>query len=280
MEDIYSQYREQGLTPEVIAAFRSEILGYYRENGRSFPWRETDDPYHLLISEVMLQQTQTSRVIGKFTEFVAAFPDIQTLAEAPLKDVLQAWQGLGYNRRALALQNAAKEIMEKHDGRVPPDTEILQTLPGVGHYTAGAIVAIAFDKPAVFVDTNIRAVYHWFFFRDRDKVPDKEILPIIEATFDTSTPRIWCFALFDYGVMLKQSKQDPSAGMRKKQSRFTGSDRQIRGNILRLLLGRESMSEAELAAAFPGDQTRLRSLLARLSQEGLVRNENGFVRIV
>ncbi len=280
MEDIYSHYKEKGLTPGVITAFRSEILGYYRANGRKFPWRETDDPYHLLVSEVMLQQTQTSRVIGKYTEFIAAFPDIRSLAEAPLKEVLQAWQGLGYNRRALALQNAAKEIMAKHDGRIPADTEVLQTLPGVGHYTAGAIVTIAFDKPAVFIDTNIRTIYQYFFFRDREKVSDKEILPVIEATFDSSAPRIWCFALFDYGVMLKQSKKDLPASQMKKQSRFTGSDRQIRGAILRLLLERESMAETELIAAFPDDEPRLRRLLARLAQEGLVRNEGGLVRIV
>ncbi|NLE08807.1 MAG: A/G-specific adenine glycosylase [Dehalococcoidales bacterium] len=278
MLDIFSRYKEKGLDSGVIEAFRNEILGYYREHGRRFPWRETDDPYHLLVSEVMLQQTQTSRVIGKYGEFLAAFPDVRTLAESSLVDVLRVWQGLGYNRRAMLLRKTAREILTRFGGRIPSDTVVLRTLPGVGDYTAGAIAAIAFNLPSPFIDTNIRTVYHWFFFRDREKVADKEMMPVIEQTFDASAPRIWCFALFDYGVMLKQSNTGLPSQI-KKQSRFSGSDRQIRGEILRLLLESESLPEDELAARFPDDGNRLRRIIGRLHEEGLIRNENGVIRI-
>ena len=163
------------LSPSAVRTFRKTIYDYYRTDGRDLPWRKTTDPYRILVSEVMLQQTQVERVIGKYGEFLAAFPDFQSLAEAPLPRLLRLWQGMGYNRRALMLRLLAQKIIGEHRGRMPSDPEILIGLPGIGPYTQGAIMAFAFNKPVVFLDTNIRRVYIDAFFPAREKIRDEEI---------------------------------------------------------------------------------------------------------
>ncbi|UCD08768.1 MAG: hypothetical protein JSU79_10485 [Dehalococcoidales bacterium] len=279
MLDIYSRYRKYGLTPEVISSFQAIIRDYYRDHGRIFPWRETTDPYHILVSEFMLQQTQTSRVIEKYVEFIKTFPDVYKLAQSPFREVLRLWQGLGYNRRALALHNTAGEIAERYNGRVPDDPVLLRQLPGIGEYTASAMMAIAFNKPAVVIDTNIRTVYLYFFFREMETVGKSDIMPLIEATIDKYSPREWYYALFDYGSMLKQENKDLEAGKRRKQGTFRGSDRELRGNILRLLLDTEIMTEDQLLDQLPSDKDRVRRIIAQLNQEGLLDSSDGFVRI-
>lgn len=279
MVDIYALYRNVGLTAEVVSSFQSVIKDYYREHGRVFPWRETTDPYRILVSEFMLQQTQTSRVTDKYTEFIDAFPDVFQLARSPFREVLRVWNGLGYNRRALALHNTAGEIAERYQGQVPDDPVLLRKLPGVGEYTASAMMAIAFNKPAMVVDTNIRTVYLYFFFREMETVGKNEIVPFIEATLDYDSPRKWYYALFDYGVMLKRDKKDLEKGKRRKQSTFRGSDREIRGNILRLLLDTEEMTEDQLLARFLSDEDRLRRIVSQLHEEGLLDSNGGIIRI-
>ncbi len=279
MTEIYSLFRKYGLTPQVVSSFQAVIRDYYREHGRVFPWRETSDPYRILVSEFMLQQTQTSRVVEKYIEFITAFPDVFQLARSSFREVLRVWQGLGYNRRALALYKTAGEIAEKYQGRVPDDPVLLRQLPGVGEYTANAMMAIAFNKPAIVIDTNIRAVYLYFFFRETETVGKNDIVPFVEATLDRDSPREWYYALFDYGSMLKRDYRDLEAGKRRKQSAFRGSDREVRSSILRLLLDIEIMTEDQLLASLPSDNERARRLVTQLYEEGLIDYGDGVIRI-
>jgi len=268
------------LSERDVEAFRDVIYRYYERHGRRFPWRETTDPYHILISEVMLQQTQTSRAVPKYRAFLDRFPDVRALAAASLHDVLEVWQGLGYNRRAKHLRQAAADIVERYDGMIPVDEAALQSLPGVGPYTAAAVQAFAFNLPAVVMDTNIRTVFIHFFFPDRERVGDDAIRPLVEATLDGGNPRRWYSALMDYGVMLKQRHGNPGrkSASYTRQSPFEGSDRQIRGEIVRLLL-EESMTRRELVAAVDAEEARVVDIIGRLRREHMVAEHDGRLSI-
>jgi A/G-specific adenine glycosylase len=263
------------LTQQKIDTFRKTIYDYYETQGRSFPWRETTDPYHILVSEIMLQQTQTDRVRPKYEEFVAAFPNFPALAEAPLSEVLRVWQGLGYNRRAMALRKAAQIVVENFGGNLPEEVDTLKTLPGIGPATASSIAAFAFNKPTLFVETNIRTLFIHFFFDGRTAVDDSEILTLVDVTLDRTQPRHWYFALMDYGVMLK--KAHGNAGRRsvnyRKQSPFAGSDRQIRGGILRGLLQELELSEEQLSEKLQRDKNRVARIADVLEKEGFIRKK-------
>jgi len=244
------------------ASFIKTIYDYYLLHKRSFPWRDVDNPYYVLVSEIMLQQTQTYRVEPKFAGFIAQFPTLESLASAPLSAVLAAWQGLGYNRRAKFLHQAACQIVAQHEGSVPCDPAVLQQLPGIGAATAASISAFAYNTPTVFIETNIRAVYIHFFFPDRSDVHDRELLPLIEQTLDCVSPRQWYYALMDYGVMLKKTQVNPSRKSKHhtKQSRFVGSTRQVRGAVLRALLTHHHLPLPALQAAVRDDIKRLVSI--------------------
>jgi len=159
---------ERGLSSDRVRTFREIVYGHFDEYGRSFPWRETHDPYAIIVSEVMLQQTQAKRVIARYGEFLTTFPNFLTLARASLREILQVWQGLGYNRRALQLKQTAETVISKHHGSLPRDLESLMNFPGIGRASASAVLAFAFNKPTVFVETNIRAAFIHFFFHDRN----------------------------------------------------------------------------------------------------------------
>ncbi|MFC1509819.1 A/G-specific adenine glycosylase, partial [Candidatus Omnitrophota bacterium] len=216
------------LTRKEILGFRRTIYSYYKKHQRQLPWRETSDPYCITVSELMLQQTQVDRVIDKYNLFIREFPDFAALAQASLLDVLRVWQGLGYNRRAKALREIAIKVMNDYKGILPSSPDLLKTFPGIGPYTAQAITAFAFNKPAVFIETNIRCVYIHFFFNSRTEVKDGDIFPVVEQTLDSGNPRKWYSALMDYGVMLKKEHLNPGrkSAHYSKQSRFEGSDRQ------------------------------------------------------
>ncbi len=186
----------------------------------------------------MLQQTQAPRVIEKYNEFIKRFPTVKDLAIASNSDVLAAWQGLGYNRRALFLKKSAEKIVSDYHGIVPSKIEELITLPGIGHNTACAIVTFSFNIPTVFIETNIRTVFIHHFFKDTEDVSDKEIIKLVEKTVDTDNPRGWYYALMDYGVFLKKEFKNPSRKSKAylKQSKFEGSRRQVRGEVIRRLL--------------------------------------------
>ena len=233
------------LTAQQIHSFQSAILTYYKKHKRNLPWRKMKNSWQILLSEVMLQQTQVERVVPYFKKFIKQFPTPRALARASLKEVLLGWQGLGYNRRALLLKRAAEILVRDFGGKVPRDAEELNALPGIGAYTAGAILAFAFDQPAVFIETNIRTVFLHFFFKSRRRVPDAAILELVRQTLPPHTnilqnvrmsPRKWYSALLDYGAHLKETVGNLNAQKSAnyaKQSSFKGSRRELRAEILR-----------------------------------------------
>jgi len=252
--------------------FREKIWGYYLLHKRDLPWRRTKNPYRILVSEIMLQQTQVPRVIPKYKLFLNKFPTIQALARASLQDVLRAWQGLGYNRRALSLKKTADVICKKYNNKVPRDFELLNTLPGIGEGTAGAVAAFAFNKPVVFIETNIRRVFIHFFFKNRRKVSDKEILPLIEKTLDRKNPREWYWALMDYGSMLGERGENPNrrSAHYVRQSKFVGSKRELRGKILKLLVQRKPGTVAQIAKTVLRPRSQVLGALRELKKEGFI----------
>lgn len=252
-----------------VRDFQELIWHKGRELYRNMPWREDTRPYYVLVSELMLQQTQVAQVIPKFRAFVAAFPDEQALARASLADVLRAWQGLGYNRRAKYLHDAAAMIVHEYGGDVPAVDADLRRLPGVGANTAGAIMAYSYSQPSIFVETNVRTVYVHHFFGKRGDVRDSEIRSTLVQTIDREHPRQWYWALMDYGSWLK------SQGVRtthrnpqyRKQAPLAGSVREVRGRIVRELMSGPIAHEV-LAARVQAD-TRFEGALAGLMRDGL-----------
>jgi len=260
------------LTPQRIKLFQQRIYAYYQQNKRALPWRRTHDPYRILLSELMLQQTQVKRVIEKYREFLRRFPSIESMAGAPLRAILEAWQGLGYNRRALALKRLATIIVDRYGGRIPREIEALKALPGVGAATAGAVCAFAFDRPVVFIETNIRSVFIHFFFQDREAVKDSDILPLIAQTLDAKRPREWYYALMDYGASLKERHPNPNrrSAHYARQSPFEGSRRQVRGKILKAVVAHPGISEAALVKEIKRDKEMVRHVLKQLREEGFI----------
>ena len=265
----------------VLERFREAVYAHYEQHGRDFPWRHTTNPYHILVAEVMLQQTQTGRVVNKYCAFVERFPDFETLARARPADVLEAWQGLGYNRRALALHTIAQSICSDFGGRMPQEKEALRAMTGIGAYTAAAIRAFAFNLPETFIETNIRAAFIHEFFPEASSVSDAEILPLVEATMDRTNPRRWYQALMDYGAMLKES-DNPSrrSAHHHPQSRFEGSRRQARGIILRTLLHDGPTPAQTLASAIAEWDSRFDDALETLKRDGLVVDRGTVISVV
>ena len=261
------------ITPSLVARFRETIYQHYADHGRTMPWRTSRDPYHILLSEIMLQQTQVERVVPKYEQFIATFPDFFSLAQAPLRDILTVWQGLGYNRRAMALKKIGQRVVTEYGGKLPDSVETLRTFPGVGPATAGAICAFAFNQPAVFIETNIRRVFIHCFFPGRNGIKDKEILPLVERTLDTSQPRTWYFALMDYGAMLKEMSANPNrrSAHHTRQPPFDGSNRQIRGLILKLLLENSQATEGELLRSVGRSPNLVKKIISQLVTEGFIR---------
>lgn len=238
---------EEGDVPKNLPAFRATVWEHYKKHGRNdLPWRKTKDPYKILVSEVMLQQTQVLRVIEKYQLFLRAFPNVRRLAEAKLSDVLKVWSGMGYNRRAKYLRAAAETIVRGYGGRVPKAAVVLRGLPGVGPYTANAVRVFAFNEPDVLIETNIRTAYIHHFYSSvlparaggqKTAISDKEILEIAQKAAAGQDPRQWHWALMDYGAYLKKSgvRNNHQSAQYNKQSKFEGSLRQVRGAILREL---------------------------------------------
>lgn len=270
------------LSAAEVEAFRDRVLSFYRERGRhDLPWRLTRDPYAVLVSEVMLQQTQVSRVVPFFERWMASFPSPDSLAAAPLEAVLEHWQGLGYNRRALALRRAAEQISAEHGGRVPRDYDSLLGLPGVGPATAAAVSAFAFGDARPYIETNIRTVYLHEFFADADDVPDSALMPLIETTLDRGDPRAWYYALMDYGAHLKRTLPNPSRRSRhhSRQSRFEGSHRQLRARLVRAVMAEPGGDVLELAEMTGGSPDAVERALAELRDEGFLAEKDGRFRI-
>jgi len=257
--------------------FRNFLRNWHQLYGRhDLPWRHTTDPYCILVSELMLQQTQVGRVIPKYEAFLKQFPTVDALSRAKLADVLIAWQGLGYNRRAKYLHQAAKLVTE-NGGVFPTTQQEMQTLPGIGPYTAGAVAAFSFNQPVILIETNIRTVFLYHFFPNQSEVSDSELLPLIEATLDLDNPREWYWALMDYGSYLKSVLPNPTRRSKtySKQSTFKGSKRQVRGEIIRTLAQHPLLTKRELELAINGKQEYLQPALTALVAEGLVSEKSG-----
>lgn len=259
--------------------FQETVWDYYRNQGRhDLPWRTRISPYRVLVSELMLQQTQVSRVIPKYEQFLEQFPCFDDLAAAPLGEVLRAWSGLGYNRRARFLRETVRQVVRDHEGVLPRESEALTTLPGIGPNTAGAILAYAYNEPALFLETNIRTVYIHHFFQNQVVVSDKDIIEVLAETLDREHAREWYWALMDYGTHLKKAVGNLSRRSKTyaKQSAFHGSRRQIRGQVLRLL-GEGPCTTAALKKRIP--DPRLQSVLDDLIGERLIQKRGRSYRL-
>lgn len=267
-----------------LSQFKKTIWDYYKKNGRhDLLWRKTTDPYKILISEVMLQQTQVPRVILKYKSFLKRFPTVEVLADAPLKDVLLEWQGLGYNRRAKYLKLCAERVVSEHKGKFPKTLTELVKLPGIGPATAGDILAFSYNIPVPVIETNIRSVFiHFFFPKDRPwGITDKELVPLIEQTLPTFPyvrhrgVREWYWALFDYGAYLKQTRNPNTQSKHYvKQSPFKGSNREKRSQILKLIL-MGAKSEKEIVKALGYESEVVLKNLEQMLKENLIKKEKG-----
>lgn len=253
--------------------FRKIVWAHYKKHGRhDLPWRKTKDPYKILVSEVMLQQTQVERVTPFYKNFLKQFPAVQVLAQAPLAEVLKSWQGLGYNRRAKMLHQAAREVAEKYKGKFPKTRTELEQLPGIGPYTAGAVAAFAYSTDVIFIETNIRTAITHHFFAKKNQVSDKEIINILEQVFPAGKSREWYSALMDYGAYLKKSgvKLNSRSKHYSKQSVFKGSLREARGAILRALAA-GPVTHAKLTGLLGSSRSvQIMSALSSLCAEGFI----------
>lgn len=275
--------------------FIRTIRRWYRRNKRrfNFPWRRTRDPYRILVSEVMLQQTQISRVVPKYHQWLKEFPTVRHLASAPFSKVLQMWHGLGYNRRARYLKTAAEIIAAKWDGRVPAEPAALEKLPGIGPYTSRAIVCFAYHKCEPFLDTNIRRVFlHFFKPRSVRRVGDRELIELVRRNSPKRSGRDWYYALMDYGrEVLGKKQENPNRLWRgyAKQSAFVGSRRYVRAKIVSLLLWSPGGTNTNKLRAMLSQEPHVQrwlepdcfaDILASLQKDGLIFCERGKWRIV
>ena len=263
-----------------IGVFRKLVLDNYRSAAREFPWRNSN-PWGVMISEFMLQQTQTTRVIQFWEKWMRLWPGPQDLAKASLAQALREWSGLGYNNRCVNLKKCAAIITADYGGRVPDNPKSLLLLPGIGPYCAGAISCFAYNYPAVFIETNIRSAVIHYFFTERNNIRDSEIFPILEKAIDRKDPRTWNYALMDLGAAIKKSEGNP--GRRSAhytvQSAFIGSFRQARGKVIRTLAAMGPCKANEIGSASGLNGEKLYSVLEKLEKESLIAEKNGIYRI-
>ena len=257
-------------SPPAILAFQEKVLNFYREQGRDLPWRRTTDPYCILVSEIMLQQTQVDRVIPYYLRWIEKWPTAADLARTDRVLVLEQWMGLGYNMRALHLHQSAQKIVSTYGGNVLFALKYHKTLPGVGPYTARAVEIFSKNSDLVTVDTNIRRILiHEFGLPD--KTPDAQLWALAEKCLPSGRSREWHNALMDYGAMLLTSRK---TGIKPKtrQSRFEGSNRQIRARVLRHFLAqKKSFSLPELQKVFSEvEPQRLEKILSGMVLDRLI----------
>lgn len=271
-----------GVSPERLEEFSATVWERGRELYRDLPWRDTHDPYAILLSEVMLQQTQVSRVMGRWEQWLDTFPTIADLASAPLPPVLELWQGMGYNRRVLNLKRCAEEVVAMHDGVVPSDKKALLGLPGIGPSTSAGVRVFAFRQPDMYLETNVRAVFIHELFPGRESVADKELVSLVEATCpQDARVRAWYYALLDYGAYLKKTMPNPTRRSKHytRQSKFEGSHRQKRAYLLRRVID-DALSTEDLARDLAQSERasgrqepsveEVRAILDELEREGFV----------
>lgn len=257
------------------------ILSWYHQYGRHhLPWRQHYQPYQVWVSEIMLQQTQVDRVQPKFTQFLNIFPTLDALASATPAEVVVAWQGLGYNRRALNLLKGAQFVQAHLGGEIPEATQDLLNIPGIGPYTASAIQAFAFNQPAVVIETNIRTVLIYHFFAGQNQVSDQDLSKLLQ-NIQLHQPRVFYSGMMDYGAYLKKVFPNPSRRSKHhtKQSSFKGSLRQVRGSILKILSSNKRKSLNHLKIEVDGNTRHFESALTQLRQEGFITVQNNEVSL-
>ena len=239
-----------GPTAAELQEFCEHVRAEGRRLYRDLPWRNTKDPYAIWISEVMLQQTQVARVLTRWERFLSRFPTVDALAAAASSDVVAEWQGMGYNRRALALKKAADICSAEFGGCLPQGVDQLVKLPGIGEATAAGITAFSQDQPCVYIETNVRAVFIHHFFPDAERVTDKQLRPLVGAACPSRDVRGWYYALLDYGAHLKKTQVNPSrkAAAYTRQSAFEGSRRQKRAWLVREVMAAPGLDGEELLA--------------------------------
>ena len=258
-----------------IADFQNLVLTKGKELYREMPWRSDTHPYNILLSEIMLQQTQVARVLQKYEEFKTAFPTLADLARADFQEVLAHWSGLGYNRRARFLHETAKKLVEYPS--FPDSPEVLQQCPGIGENTAASIVVYAFNKPLVFLETNVRTVLIYTFFQGvTEKIDESVLRNVAEQTLYTNNPRKWYWALMDYGTYLKktQGNFNKYSKMHTVQSKFEGSFRQKRAAVLRCLLQNGPLTLAEIAEKMDYETSLMEELVTVLQKDKMIVFEN------
>ncbi len=272
--------------PISMEGFVEEIEREGSARYRDLPWRNLTDAYAVLVSEVMLQQTQVKRVLVHWERFLDAFPTLDDLARARVGEVVALWQGLGYNRRALALKRCAEECVRAHGGKLPETADELIALPGIGQATAAGVVAFAYDRPSVYLETNVRTVLLHRVFPEAESVDDKLLAPLAAATcIDRESPRAWYYALLDFGAYLKTQVGNPSrrSAQYTRQSAFEGSRRQKRAELVRIVLANPGITLVQATARLsalevasgrkPVDVELASSIAADLAQEGFFRIE-------
>ncbi len=263
-----------------IEEFNTRLFNFYSKNKRDISWRETINPYHVVLTELMLQQTQVPRVQEKFPQFIAAFPSFHDLAQAPMIDILSAWQGMGYNRRAKYLKEIATIIVERYNGEVPRDPDQLDAMPGIGPATARSIITYIYNVPELFIETNVRRVFIHHFFEDQPRIADSDIYPLLEKAVDKQNPREWYYAVMDYGTYLGKTVQNPNRRSKHyvKQSKFEGSRRQVRGGILRELI-KEPLKAEALVRLLGFERKQVFDVLKELEGEGFIAKNGDSYKI-
>jgi len=257
------------------SAFQHTVRTYYKNSGRDLPWRNTDDEYHIFVSEIMLQQTGVGRVLEKYRPFISKFKSFYDLQAAPRGEILSLWQGLGYNRRLIYMKESAKKVCEKFSGSLPKSEKLLLSLPGVGTATARSLLAFCFNHPVVFLETNIRQVFIHHFFPGEETVHDRALYPWVERTLDHDNPREWYYALMDYGTMLKKLTGNitkRSSGYRRAGP-YEGSMRQLRGAVLKLFLSHRNLTVESLTDLAGTTHDRGQEALVQLEREGFLKKE-------
>ncbi|HIH29305.1 MAG TPA: Fe-S cluster assembly protein HesB [Thermoplasmata archaeon] len=254
-----------------IRRFQKRIFSFYKKNKRDLPWRKTTDPYKILLSELMLQQTQVKRVVLYYEKWIQKWPTIGTLASASLPELLQMWMGLGYNTRVVNLHTTARKIVTLFDSDVIGAMKQYKQLPGIGRYTSQAVQIFSTNADLITVDTNIRRIFI-SEFNLTTTIKDAELWSLAEQCLPRGKSRDWHNALMDYGA-LHLTAQKTGIKPKTQQSRFEGSDRQIRARILRCLL-QKSMSFSEIKTTFKLEQERLKPILEKMIQEKIIMKRN------
>jgi len=267
-----------------LHSFTAYCLHWQQLYGRhDLPWRQTVDPYAILVSELMLQQTQVARVVPKFQQFVMTYPSVQKLAAASLAEVLVLWQGLGYNRRARYLWQLTRLLTDSNQSNLPKTQSELESLPGIGPYTAAAVMAFAYNQPTVVLETNVRTVLLYHFFPEQEQVKDVQLRPILEACLPMVEPRSWYAALMDYGSHLKSVLPNPSRRSKHHavQSRFVGSVRQVRGEIIRALTQRVDYQGEyeEIKSLIQGNKDSFKLAVDQLCDEQLITQKGAMLKL-